>query len=59
MPNGEKRPIDFETAEKIFCGDFPRRDTYEPPAEEGKSSLAAEAESDVFAVDLDDRRFNE
>jgi hypothetical protein len=26
MPNGEKRPIDFEAAEKIFCGDFPRRD---------------------------------
>jgi hypothetical protein len=31
MPNGEKRPIDFESAEKIFCGHFPIRD--QPPDE--------------------------
>jgi hypothetical protein len=33
MPNGEKRKTTFEEAEKIFCN-FPRTDTYQPPAEE-------------------------
>ena len=26
MPNGERRETTFEEAQKIFCGDFPRRD---------------------------------
>jgi hypothetical protein len=46
MPNGEKRPTDFKEAEKIFCGHFPRRDTYEPPTEEGNSSPAPEPDND-------------
>ena len=38
MPNGEKRPIDFESAEKIFCGHFPIRDQ---PPDESETERAA------------------
>jgi hypothetical protein len=46
MPNGEKRETTFTEAEKIFCGHFPRRDTYEPPAKEGNSFPAPEPDPD-------------
>jgi hypothetical protein len=45
MPNGEKRPIDFEAAEKIFCGHFPRRDMYDLPTEKGNSSPGLDREA--------------
>jgi hypothetical protein len=58
MPNGEKRPIDFEATEKIFCGHFPRRDTYQPLAEKGNSSPTSEPDSELFDAKLDDLRSN-
>jgi hypothetical protein len=56
MPNGEKRKTTFEEAEKIFCGHFPRRDTYEPPAGEGKSS--PEPDGELLDANLGDLRSN-
>ncbi len=56
MPNGEKRPIDFKEAEKIFCGHFPRRDIYEPPTEEGKSLPGLDSDSEAFDANPDDVR---
>src|SRR5260370_26328344 len=47
-PDGKKHETSFKEAEKIFCGDFPIRDTYEPPAEERTSSPAPEPDDDLF-----------
>jgi hypothetical protein len=58
MPNGEKRATSFAEAEKIFCGDFPIRDTYEPPAEEVKSSPAPESDGELPDANVDDLRSN-
>jgi hypothetical protein len=57
MPNGEQRETTFEEAEKIFCN-FPRKDTYQPPAEEGNSSPTSEPDSELFDAKLDDLRSN-
>jgi hypothetical protein len=57
MPNGEQRKTTFEEAEKIFCN-FPRKDTYRPPAKEGKPSPAPEPDSQLFDANGDDLRSN-
>ncbi|SRR6266542_120285 len=55
MPNGERRKTTFEEAEKIFCN-FPRKETYQPPTEEGKSS--PEPDGELLDGNLDDLRSN-
>ena len=42
----------------MFCN-FPRRDTYQPPSEEGKSSPAPESERELLDANVDDLRTND
>jgi hypothetical protein len=53
MPDGTTKPTSFEEAQKVFCN-FPRRDTYQPPAEQGKSSAVSEPDGESFDTKVDD-----
>jgi hypothetical protein len=47
LPDGTQRESSFEELQKMFAT-FPRRETCEPPAEEGKSFPGPEPESELL-----------
>ena len=53
MPDGTTKPTSFEEAQKVFCN-FPRRDSYRPPAEQEKSSAVSEPDGESFDTNVDD-----